>query len=80
MSYNQYAGLCGACGQRHFGPCDIVDTTPKRNQPTDRDGNPVRHGTRDKINRLRERLSGHVETPDLKNVLKGLLDLLEDEL
>jgi hypothetical protein len=51
---------------------------PKRNQPTDRDGNAVRHGTRDKINRLRERLRG--PRPDIVAILKGILDLLEDEL
>ncbi len=49
-----------------------------RNQPTDRDGNPVQHGTRDKINRLRQRLVG--PRPDVIAVLKGILDLLEDEL
>ena len=52
----------------------------ERNQPTDRHGNPARHGTRDKINRLRERVREAKTWPQLQNVIKGILDLLEDEL
>jgi len=53
----------------------------QRNQPTDRDGKPVRHGTQDKINRLRERLDrAKPSNPALAGVIAGIIDLLEDEL
>lgn len=54
-----------------------------RNQPIDRDGNPTRHGTQDKINRLRERIDRVVKSGNnhpIIDVVKGVLDLLEDEL
>lgn len=50
---------------------DLTQDAPKTHQDRDK---------RDRIDRLRERLRGHVETMDLKNVLKGILDLLADEL
>ncbi len=55
-----------------------------RNTPTDRDGNPARHGTQDKIERLRRRLymleQSDRTTAKVGSIIKGMLDLLEDEL
>jgi len=58
----------------------------RRRPPTDEAGNKVRHGTRDKINRLRERVRRlqrpqHLsESSGVTPILLGILDLLEDEL
>jgi hypothetical protein len=57
-----------------------VGAVTNSNQPTDRDGNAARHGTRDKINRLRQRLERIHHEQALVAVIKGVLDLLEDEL
>ena len=55
--------------------------TPIDNQGTTmaRDNEPQRSKA-DRIERLRKRLDGHVELPQLRDVLKGILDLLADEL
>lgn len=50
---------------------DLTSEAPKTHQDRDK---------KDRIERLRGRLRGHVETNDLKNAMLGILDLLADEL
>lgn len=70
MTCNCDMGMC-------FHRSDCKKT--RRSQPTDRDGNAVRHGTQDKLNRLRRRVD-IVRDEGTKAIIKGILDLLEDEL
>lgn len=68
MAPNQYAPLCGGCGTRHFGHCD---------EPQAAEAPQQRRSKRDRINRLRTRLSA---SGDTGAALQGILDLLADEL
>ena len=72
MTRNMLAPLCQRCGEPHHGACERAPHEE-----------PKRRGKGDKINRLRRRVDSvqwNGSRDELTGVLKGILDLLEDEL